>query len=65
VFVTQRLFFYFINSKNSGQENTFTPRERALSSFEPASSPAKTKVVFLLIVQQDLLLHHEIRVMYR
>jgi len=39
---------YFNSFKNSSSLKTFTPNFSALSSFDPASTPATTKSVFLL-----------------
>src|ERR1051325_4955428 len=40
--------------KNSASSITFTPSSFALSSFEPASAPARTKSVFLLTLPLTL-----------
>lgn len=39
---------FLIIERSSSSPITFTPRVRAFSSFDPASEPARTKLVFLL-----------------
>lgn len=46
------LFYSFIISSNSSSFKTFTPSSIALSNFDPASSPAITKSVFLLTLPE-------------
>ena len=45
-------YFFYIIFSNSSSLNIVTPKDLALSYFEPAASPAITKSVFLLTLPE-------------